>query len=153
MLERTKKSFIFSLKVFLVGELAHTNWIKSYFVQFRILFFSSWLLRQLAVRPPISIGMVRHVPLAPSVGQGTEWKPNVAKSKTQSVKNVGLGTIGRITRAWNRVFSKLSCTQYLRFWFIFEKWELIKLIDLFSLYILKALGEFPLWLFTNQWMK
>ena len=120
-IRENKKSFIFSLKVFLVGELAHTNWIKSYFVQFRILFFSSWLLRQLAVRPPISIGMVRHVPLAPSVGQGTEWKPNVAKSKTQSVKNVGLGTIGRITRAWNRVFSKLSCTQYLRFWFIFEK--------------------------------
>ena len=90
-------------------------------ISFRILFFSSWLLRQLAVRPPISIGMVRHVPLAPSVGQGTEWKPNVAKRKTQSVKNVGLVTIGRITRAWNRVFSKLSCTQYLRFWFIFEK--------------------------------
>ena len=106
-------------------------------------FSSSWLLHQLAVRPPISIGMVHHVPLAPSVGQGTEWKPNVAKSKTQSVKNVGLGTIGRITRAWNRVFSKLSCTQYLWLWFIFEKWELIKLIDLFSFYVLKASGKFP----------
>ena len=74
-------------------------------------FSSSWLQRQLAVRPPIIIGMVRHVPLAPSVGQGTEWKQNVAKSKTQSVKSVCLDTIGRITRAWNRVWSKLNCTQ------------------------------------------
>ena len=74
-------------------------------------FCSSWLQRQRAVRPPISIGMVRHVPLAPSVGQRTEGKLTVAKSKTQSVKNVGLDTIGRITRVWNRVWSKLNYTQ------------------------------------------
>ena len=35
-------------------------------------FSSSWLQHQQAVRPPISIGMVRHVPLAAGVGQGTE---------------------------------------------------------------------------------
>ena len=112
-------------------------------------FSSSCLQRQLAVRPPISIGMVSHVPLAPSVDQGTEWKQNVAKRKTQSAKNVGLDTIGRITRAWNRVWRKLNCTQYLYLWLIFEKYELIKLIDVFSFYVLKASGEFPLWLFTN----
>ena len=78
---------------------------KSYFVS------SSWLQRQLAVRPPIIIGMVRHVSYAPSVGQGTEWKLTVAKSKTQSVKSVGLDTIGRITRVWSSVWSKLIYTQ------------------------------------------
>ena len=75
------------------------------------IFSSSWLQRQLAVRPPIIIGMVRHVSYAPSVGQGTEWKLNVAKSKTQSVKSVGLDTIGRITRVWRSVWSKLIYTQ------------------------------------------
>ena len=44
-------------------------------------FCSSWLQRQRAVRPPISIGMVRHVPLAPSMGQRTEGKTNCSEKQ------------------------------------------------------------------------
>lgn len=52
--------------------LQTNNTVKSNLALSNFAFSSSWLQRQLAVRLPISIGMVRHVPLAPSAGQGTE---------------------------------------------------------------------------------